>query len=135
VDSSFLPELRARPAKNLEELNSLFSAWLEQGYHHWTNRETGETPAARFARGLSDIRLPDPARLAQVFLWRESRRVDKTGQFSLQNNRYEVDPSLAGRRIQLRYDPFDLSVTRSGMTAGGSMTPSPTNWSGNMTGV
>ncbi len=69
-----------------------------------------ETPAARFGRGLADIRLPDPARLAEAFLWREDRWVDKTGQVPLQGNRYEVDPRLAGRRVQLRYDPFDLSV-------------------------
>jgi len=110
VDSSFLPELRARPAASLEELNALFGAWLEQGYHHWPNREIGETPAARFARGMADIRLPDPARLAQVFLWREDRGVDKTSQVPLQGNRYEVDPRLAKRRVELRYDPFDLST-------------------------
>jgi len=99
VDSSFLPELRARPAKTLEELNAPFGAWLEQGYHHWANRETGETPAARFARGMADIRLPDPTRLTEVFLWQECRRVDKTGQVPLQGNRYEVDPRLARRRV------------------------------------
>jgi transposase InsO family protein len=110
VDSSFLPELRARPAKDLQELNVLFAAWLEQGYHHWRNRETGETPVARFARGLGDIRLPDPVRLSQVFLWLEDRKVDKTGQVPFQGNRYEVDPRLAGRKVQLRYDPFDLSI-------------------------
>lgn len=110
VDSSFLPELRKRPAGSLEELNALWGAWVEQGYHHLKNRETGQTPAARFGRALADIRLADPARLVEVFLWREDRRVDKTGQVSLQGNRYEVDPRLAARRVQLRYDPFDLSV-------------------------
>jgi transposase InsO family protein len=112
VDSSFLPELKARPAGNLEELNALFAAWLEQGYHHWTNRETGETPAARFARGLGDIRLPDPARLVQVFLWKKSLKADKTSQLSLEGNRYEVDPRLARRKVELRYDPFDLSTVQ-----------------------
>jgi len=91
-----------RPAKNLEELNALFAAWLEQGYHHRKGRETAETLAARFARGMADIRLPDPARLAEVFLWQEERRVDKTGQLSLQGRRYEVDPHLAGTRMRAR---------------------------------
>jgi len=36
--------------------------------------------------------------------------VDKTGKVSLEGNRYEVDPQLTGRRIQLRYGPFDLSI-------------------------
>ncbi len=108
--TSFLPELERRPAGTIEELNALFAARLEQGYHHWPNRETGETPAARFARGMADIRLPDPARLAEVFLWRENRRVDKTGRLSIQGNHYEVDPSLVRRKVELRHGPFDLSA-------------------------
>lgn len=59
---------------------------------------------------MADIRFADPARLAQVFLWKKSLRADKTGFLSLERNRYEVDPRLAGRRVQLRYDPFDLQV-------------------------
>ncbi len=109
VDSSFLPELRAFPVDSLAELNRLFTAWLEQGYHHRPNRETAQTPSARFARALEDIRLPDPARVAEVFLWQEERRVDNTGRVSLGGNRYEVDSRLAQRKVQLRYDPFDLS--------------------------
>jgi transposase InsO family protein len=110
VESSFLCELKVRPAGTLEELRILFSAWLEQGYHHWTNRETRETPVNRFARGLGSIRLPDPVRIQQAFLWTEERRVDKTACLSLQGNRYEVDPRLARRKALLRYDPYDLSV-------------------------
>jgi putative transposase len=102
VASSFVPELTARPVETIEELNVLFGAWLEQGYHHWVNRETGETPAARFARGLADIRLADPLRLAEVFLWQEPRDADRTGRVSLQGNHYEIDPRLAGRKVDLR---------------------------------
>ncbi len=86
---------------------------FEQGYHHRPDHETGEAPAARFAWGIADIRFPDPAHLAESLLWREERRADKTGQVSLQGNRYEVGPRLAGRRSQLRNDPFDLSVIQA----------------------
>lgn len=112
VEESFLAELLARPAQHLPELNALFSAWLEQGYHHWVHRETGETPADRFARAAADIRLPDPVHLAETFLWQETRRVDKTGCVSIQGNRYEVDARLIGREVQLRYDPFDLAAVQ-----------------------
>jgi len=112
VESSFLSELKLRPANTLEELQTLFSAWLEQGYHHWTNRETRETPADRFARGLGEIRLPDPVRVQQAFLWTEKRWVDKTACLSLQGNRYEVDSRLARCKVLLRYDPFDLSTVQ-----------------------
>lgn len=109
VDTSFLPELRAYPVGSLDELHRLFAAWLEQGYHHRVNRETAQTPSARFARALEDIRLADPARVAQVFLWQQKRRVDKTGPVSLEGNRYEVDSRLALREVKLCYDPFDLT--------------------------
>jgi transposase InsO family protein len=110
VESSFLSELKVRPAATMEELQTLFSAWLEQAYHHWINRETRETPADRFARGLGNIRLPDPVRVQQAFLWTEKRWVDKTACLSLQGNRYEVDPRLARCKVLLRYDPYDLSA-------------------------
>ena len=112
VESSFLIELRARPAAKLEELQTLFSAWLEQGYHHWVNRETAEAPSARFGRGLSAIRLPDPVRVQEAFLWTEERHVDKAAYLTLQGNRYEVDPRLARHKVRLRYDPYDLSVVQ-----------------------
>jgi transposase InsO family protein len=112
VESSFLIELQARPAEELEELQALFGAWLEQGYHHWVNRETGETPSARFGRSLASIRLPDPVRVQEAFLWTEERRVDKTACLTLQGNRYEVDPRLARHKVLLRYDPYDLACVQ-----------------------
>jgi putative transposase len=42
-------------------------------------------------------------------LWEEQRTVDKTGCCSLYGNAYEVDVSLAKRKITVRYDPYDLS--------------------------
>jgi transposase InsO family protein len=112
VESSFLIELQARPAGELEELQTLFGAWLEQGYHHWVNRETGETPSTRFGRSLASIRLPDPVRVQEAFLWTEERRVDKTACLTLQGNRYEVDPQLARHKVLLRYDPYDLACVQ-----------------------
>jgi len=43
-------------------------------------------------------------------LWVDSRRVTKTATVSLEANQYSVDPALVGRRVELRYDPADLSV-------------------------
>ena len=44
-----------------------------------------------------------------AFLWREKRKVRRNATISFQSNTYQVDPSLAGRSLELRYDPFDLS--------------------------
>jgi len=37
------------------------------------------------------------------------RRVTSTASVSLAGNRYAVDPSLIGRRVELRFDPEDLT--------------------------
>ena len=44
---------------------------------------------------------------------------------SLHGNRYQVDPGLAGRRVELVFDPFDLTVlsVRSGGKDAGTATP------------
>ncbi len=37
------------------------------------------------------------------------RVVTKTAVVAMASNRYQVDPSLVGRRVELRFDPEDLS--------------------------
>jgi putative transposase len=39
--------------------------------------------------------------------------VDKAGCVKLSGNVYEVDTALAGQKIQLRYDPFDLTEVQA----------------------
>ena len=51
----------------------------------------------------------DPGQLQEAFLWCERRTVRKTATVSLHGNIYQVDPSLAGRKIELVFDPFDLT--------------------------
>jgi putative transposase len=53
--------------------------------------------------------LPTPAALAEAFLWEERRSVTKTATVSLHGNAYQVDPTLVGRRVELVFDPFDLT--------------------------
>jgi putative transposase len=42
-------------------------------------------------------------------LWSERRKVTKTATVSLHGNTYQVDPVLAGRYVELAFDPFDLT--------------------------
>jgi putative transposase len=92
----------------LAELNRLFSAWLEVVYHRRVHSETGQTPLARFeAAGVPA--LPTPAVLREAFLWSAERTVTKTATVSLHGNQYEVDAALVGRKVELVFDPFDLT--------------------------
>ena len=42
-------------------------------------------------------------------MWSERRTVRKTATVSLHGNTYQVDPSLALRKVELVFDPFDLT--------------------------
>ena len=70
--------------------------------------ETNETPIERFERG-GPHHGADPERLAEAFRWSVLRKVTRTATVSLEGNTYAVDPALVARRVELRYDPGDLS--------------------------
>lgn len=107
--AQFLPEVEASNITSLLELNASLGAWLERIYHQHAHAETGQTPLARYTAGLDQVRTADPETLRRAFLWRESRKVRRDATLALQGNRYQVDPHLAGRTVELRFDPFDLS--------------------------
>ncbi|CAH0303021.1 hypothetical protein SRABI83_04582 [Arthrobacter sp. Bi83] len=106
---------------SLEELNALFTSWVQMVYHRTVHSTTGQTPLARWDAGWENRRpdRKDPDVIAEAFRWSAIRKVTKTGTVSLQGNIYEVDPSLAGARIELVYDPFDLAGTVAVTAAGG----------------
>ena len=69
---------------------------------------SGQAPLERFdAAGAPP--LPTLALLREAFLWSAERTVTKTATVSLHSNQYEVDPALAGRKVELIFDPFDLT--------------------------
>jgi len=109
VRLQFMPEVEVSEIATLAELNESLWAWLECVYHTALHRETEQTPLERYQQGLQTVRTADPETLRKAFLWRETRKVRKDGCIELQGNRYEVDGHLAGRTLELRFDPFDLS--------------------------
>ncbi len=94
---------------DLAEMNRLFQAWLETVYHRTVHSETGEAPLARWAKATPAERaVPDPGALREAFLWSERRKADKTALVKMHGNTYQVDAWLAGRTVELLFDPFDL---------------------------
>ncbi len=94
---------------DLAEMNRLFQAWLETAYHRAVHSETGQAPAARWEKATPEERaVPEPALLREAFLWSERRKADKTALVRLHGNVYQVDAWLAGRMLELLFDPFDL---------------------------
>ena len=111
IAEQFAVEAAVAGIATLDELNRYFTAWVEQVYHHRINQGTGQTPLERWLAGPSSLReAPEPDALSEAFLWAVQRTVTATATISLHGNLYEVDPALVGRRVQLRYDPTDLST-------------------------
>ena len=94
---------------DLAEMNRLFRAWLETAYHQAVHSETGEAPAARWEKATPAGRaVPEPALLREAFLWSERRKADKTALVRLHGNACQAGAWLAGRVVELLFDPFDL---------------------------
>ncbi|MGB6454268.1 MAG: DDE-type integrase/transposase/recombinase, partial [Streptosporangiaceae bacterium] len=108
IREAFLAEAEHRGIESLEELNDLFAAWAEQACNRRVHAETGQPPIARFEKG-GPPRQAGPALLAEAFRWSVTRKVTRTATVPLEGNSYAVDPALTGRRVELRYDPEDLT--------------------------
>jgi transposase InsO family protein len=110
VQSDFLPELPTSSVTTLSQLNESLLAWLEVVYHRKMHSETGQAPLERFRQDPTPATRPaDPEQLRQAFLHRAQRKVRKTATVSFKGNRYTVPAYLRGKRVELRYDPFDLT--------------------------
>ncbi|HXZ74746.1 MAG TPA: DDE-type integrase/transposase/recombinase [Streptosporangiaceae bacterium] len=108
IREAFLAEAVHRGIESLEELNDLFAAWAEQVANRRVHAETGQAPIERFAIG-GPHRQADRGLLAEAFRWSVTRKVTRTASVPLEGNAYAVDPALTGRRVELRYDPEDLT--------------------------
>lgn len=107
IREGFLHEAARRRLQSLEELDRLLAAWLGQVYHRRVHSETQMSPLARYREVAP--RYPEPEQLREAFLWRVERTVGKTATVALLGNVYEVKGALVGRRVDLLYDPFDLT--------------------------
>ena len=109
VRLQFLVEVEANPPTSLFELNRLFTAWVETVYHRRVHSETGEAPIDRLLAGGPPV-LPSPEQLHEAFLWSETRTVTKVATVSQHSNTYEVDAALIGSKVEVVFDPFDLTA-------------------------
>ena len=113
VDTSFKPEayqqIQDGRIATLEQLNQALASWIDGYYHERVHGSTKQPPRVRAAASKREPRRKTFAEITEIFLWEETRKVDKTGCISLDGNTYEVDLELCGERVLLRYDPFDLS--------------------------
>ena len=109
IREAFLAEAAHQGIESLDQLSDLLAAWAGQVANRRVHAETGQMPAERFEAG-GPHRQADPALLADAFRWSVTRKVTRTATVPLEGNAYAVDPALTGRRVELRYDPEDLTA-------------------------
>ncbi|MDC3418752.1 Mu transposase C-terminal domain-containing protein, partial [Aquibacillus salsiterrae] len=112
VDSSFTGEayllINQQKMETLKQLNDYFASWLE-AYDNRIHRGTGQTPKKRYDACEEPKRHLPAEALKEIFLWEETRTVRKTSVIEVEGNTYDVDSFLRGKKIQIRYNPYDLS--------------------------
>jgi hypothetical protein len=90
----------------LSELQQIHQAWLAREYHNRKHDTTGRIPREHWLEQCDHLRpLPGGKDLDEIFLHRASRTVSKVGTVRWDGGRLEVSPELAGRKVELRYDP------------------------------
>jgi transposase InsO family protein len=107
----FIRECRLMKIKDLAHLNAIYRAWLEEGYQHEEHSRLGSlTPIQAFQKDEKRIRFATAEECYDAFLHEETRLVDKTGCFSLQGIVFEAGLDFIRKKVDVRFDPFDLSV-------------------------
>src|SRR5881296_807570 len=110
VREQFLTSLDLKHVVTVEDLNTRFWAWLENAYHRSRHSALETTPLLRWQRDIEQVRqLPPSTDLRRLFFYRLDRLVRRDSTFLLQKSFYEAPAHMAGQRIEVRFDPLDLS--------------------------
>jgi len=106
VRQSFLRLIDEDEVQSLEQLNALFSNWLETEYHRKIHSSLGVTPLDAWLSKCERIKRMDPfIDIDQIFLHQTTRRVYKDSIVSVYGVAFEVPSVLIGRRVTIIFDP------------------------------
>jgi len=110
VRMQLLPTLTEADTASLEALNRKLWAYVEGEYHQTPHRGLdGETPLDRWAKCGDEVSyLPPQEDLDALFLSEAKRKVQKDRTVSLHGLVYEIDASLVGATVTLRFDPSQV---------------------------
>jgi putative transposase len=105
--SQLVSRLGSADTDSLDTLNRRLWAWVEGEYHQAPHRGLdAQTPLDRWAMSADQVRLPGPhLDLDALFLFEAKRRVQRDRTVSLNGSLFEVDATLVGHTVMLRYDP------------------------------
>jgi hypothetical protein len=70
----------------------------------------GTTPEIAYKSSKSPLRFVSSETIASAFMRVEQRKVDKSGCINFDGKKYEVNVLLAGRKVDVVYDPNDVQT-------------------------
>lgn len=109
--NEFMQEISLEKIKDLNELNQKFRIWMDEGYNNNPHSSLDEnTPTQAYSKDHKKVRFAAPEECRDAFLWEDTRKVDKTGCFKLNGVEYEAGIEFINKKIDARYDPFDLNT-------------------------
>ena len=104
----FLPMLSKKDMLSLATMNRALWIYIEIEYHRTRHRILSETPLDCWAKIGQRVRYPEPGvDLTDLFLFESKRKVQKDRTVSLHGMVYEIDASLVGETVVLRYNPAE----------------------------
>jgi putative transposase len=110
VREQFLANLDPKLLLSIEQLNERLWHWIDTIYHRSEHSALQTTPLVRWQRDIEQVRqLPPTTDLRRLFFHRVDRLVRRDSTFLLQKRFFEAPPHLAGKRIEVRYDPLDFT--------------------------
>jgi len=110
VREQFLASLEPKALLSIEQLNERLWHWLDTVYHRREHSALDTTPLLRWQRDIEQVRqLPPATDMRRLFFHRVDRLVRRDSTFLLRNRFFEAPPPLAGKRIEVRFDPLDLA--------------------------
>ena len=110
VRERFLADLDPKALLSLNQLNERLWHWLDTVYHRREHSSLQTTPLLRWQRDIAQVRqLPPATDMRRLFFHRADRLVRRDSTFQLNNCFFEAPPLLAGKKIEARFDPLDLT--------------------------
>ena len=124
VADAFLREAKVKKIKTLEELNRLWTIFLDEYYHKKPHEGIAEyyssivadvpsggiTPEQEWNRDARALKYLDAQLVGEAFMHHEKRRVNKGACISFRGKQYETKPSLIGFTVEIAYDPSSPEI-------------------------
>ena len=128
----FIRESKLKNIRTMEELNRLWTVYLDEYYHKQKHSGIAEyyesfgaavpvegiSPLQEWNRDSRPLTFLDAAVVSEAFLHHEQRKVDKGACISFCGKRYETKPALIGHTVEISYDPVALeqiTISHQGM--------------------